>query len=58
MFLIFGSDPLAVRLAEWIGERDVAANRPVGGLIVENRDTELSKARSFRLDIGYAKGDR
>ena len=21
MFLIFGSDPLAIRLAEWIGER-------------------------------------
>ena len=52
-----GLDQLMHR-AERIGERDVAANRPVGGLVVENRDTEPSKARSFRFDIGYAKGNR
>ena len=41
-----GLDQL-MNCAEWIRECDVAANRPVGGLVVEKRDTEPSKARRF-----------
>ncbi|MDP7374566.1 MAG: DHH family phosphoesterase [Candidatus Poseidoniaceae archaeon] len=41
MFLIFGSDPIAIRLAEWIGERSVARIIGLAEQLVPMNDVEI-----------------
>ena len=41
MFLIFGSDPIAVRLAEWIGERSTARIIGLAEQLVPMNDVEI-----------------
>ena len=41
MFLIFGSDPIAVRLAEWIGERSIARIIGLAEQLVPMNDVEI-----------------
>lgn len=41
MFLIFGSDPIAIRLAEWIGERSVARIIGLADQLVPMNDVEI-----------------
>ena len=41
MFLIFGSDPIAIRLAEWIGERSIARIIGLAEQLVPMKDVEI-----------------
>lgn len=41
MFLIFGSDPIAIRLAEWIGERSAARIIGLAEQLVPMNDVEI-----------------
>ena len=41
MFLIFGSDPIAVRLCKWIGERSTARIIGLAEQLVPMNDVEI-----------------